>query len=83
MEKAACPFMSQKPQRIPMNLSVDGIQKWMFQLEEYMMLNDRTRDKKQRLHLFYSTQIMIARMYRARLVDSHGSVPMFLPYLKA
>ena len=83
MKKAACPFMSKKPQRIAMNLSVDGIQQWIFQLEEYMMLNDRTRDKKERLGLFYSTQIMIAGMYRACLVDLHGSVAMFLPYLKA
>ena len=48
--------MSKKPQRITMNLSVDGIQKCFLQLEEYMMLNDRMRDKKDRL-LVSSTQL--------------------------
>ena len=56
MKKAACPFMSKKPERITMNLSVDGIQKCFLQLEEYMMLNDRMRDKKGRL-LVSSTQL--------------------------
>ena len=56
MKKAACPFMSKKPQRITMNLSVDGILKCFLQLEEYMMLNDRMRDKKDRL-LVSSTQL--------------------------